>query len=116
MSGSQDCCSSILLTLIPKMSGSQKSCSMSAQELGWIVLWWYMMDTNETVGREFLPESRLIESFHEYSIQVPRLGWTSAGAKDCAVALACPSNYLMSRMEGRIGEFLKTIRKFDLSL
>ena len=102
--------------LDPKDVNAAEKLFDSAQELGWTVLCWHMVDTIDTLGREFLPESRLIESFHEFSIQFTQIGLDYDGAKGCAVALACPSDSLMSRMEGRIGEFLKTIRKFDLSL
>lgn len=96
----------------------------SAQELGWIVLCWHMVDTIDMIdatdetdtidtmhmmGRESLPESRFHDSFHEFSIQFTQIGLDYGGAKGCVVAVACPDGSLMRHLERRIGEFLKTI-------
>ncbi len=92
--------------LDPKDVNSAEELFDKARELGWTVLCWHMVDT---IDREFLPESRFHDSFHEFSIQFARIGLDYSGAKGCAVAVACPNDSLMRRLEGRIGEFLRTI-------
>jgi len=84
-----------------------------ARELGWTVLCWHMVGTMDTNGREFLPESRFHESFHEFSIQFSQIGLDYCGAKGCAVAVNSPHGYIEHRLEGRIEEFRKIIQKFD---
>ncbi len=86
-----------------------------ARELGWTVLCWHLIDMVDTNGREFLPESRFHESFHEFSIRFSQIGLNYKGAKGCAVAVNFPNGSLMRRMEGRIGEFLKIINDFRAS-
>ncbi len=84
-----------------------------ARELGWTVLCWHMVGTIDTNGREFLPESRFHESFHEFPIQFSQIGLDYCGAKGCAVAVSSPHGYLEHRLLERIEEFLKVIQKFD---
>jgi 23S rRNA (adenine2030-N6)-methyltransferase len=87
-----------------------------ARELGWTVLCWHMVgtiDTMDTNGREFLPESRFHESFHEFPIRFSQIGLDYCGAKGCSVAVNSPHEFLEHRLEGRIEEFRKIIQKYE---
>jgi len=87
-----------------------------ARELGWTVLCWHMVGTIDTNGREFLPESRFHESFHEFSIRFSQIGLNYEGAKGCAVAVASPNGLLRGRLEGQIVELLKINRRSNFWL
>jgi 23S rRNA (adenine2030-N6)-methyltransferase len=95
--------------LDPEEANAAEKLFDRARELDWTVLCWYMM------GKEILPQDRFHESFHEFSIQFSHIGLDYGGAKGCCVAVACPNDSLAYHMEGRIGEFLKTIHNFAAS-
>jgi len=57
--------------LDPKDVSAAEELFDKARELRWTVLCWHMVDA---IDREFLPESRFHESFHEFSIQFAQIG------------------------------------------